>query len=378
MMSLAGVLQLLQRLEVLAIIAASIAVILILALRRKEKSKKDSGTSKEELDSIKVISGLEEAVEEGKPAPPEKDVRELSDEELAKLEARVIESLIIKGALRPLPIPASKEGGHYPELTGVSERDARRLIRGLIEKGLVVEAEREFSTVACPICGSCNQVAFISCRNCGSFRIEETRYYRHTCGYIGPESSFKGELGPICPRCGGAENIETYHKKYRCPDCGAEFEEPNLAFKCGSCGSLYDEQTMEIKPFKRIVSSREMLTEYEKVSSAVNRQIELLRQQGYEVEKPASLVGESGVIHKFDAAAKKGDEMIAIVSSFGEPLTQVLVRLGVARSDLKLSKIILVTGDRPTTTERDFARSLKIDVVETTEAPRSSPSSRKP
>ena len=364
-MSPTNILQLLQRLEVLIIIAASIAVILtvIIMLRKRGRSEKKSSAS-EELDSIKVISGLEEAVGEEKPAPVEKGAGELSEEELSKLEARVIESLMIRGALRPLPIPGSKEGGHYPELAGVSEKDAQRVIRGLLEKGLVIEAEREFSAVACPICGSCMQVAFISCRNCGSFKVEETRYYRHTCGYIGPESSFKTKLGFICPYCRGTENIEAYYRRYRCPDCGAEFEEPNIAFRCGSCGSLFDEQTMEIKPFRRIESSREMLAEYEEVSNAVNKQIELLKQRGYEVERPVSLVGESGVIHKFDAVAKRDDETIAVVSSLGEPLTQVLIRLGVARSDLKLSKIILVTNNKPTATEREFARSLGIEIVE--------------
>ncbi|MCF3653721.1 MAG: hypothetical protein L2C94_006140 [Aigarchaeota archaeon] len=364
-MSPTNILQLLQRLEVLIIIAASIAVILtVIIMLRKGRGEKRSSAFEEELDSIKVTSGLEEAVGEEKPAPVEKGAGELSEEELSKLEARVIESLMIRGALRPLPIPGSKEGGHYPELAGVSEKDAQRVIRGLLEKGLVIEAEREFSAVACPICGSCMQVAFISCRNCGSFKVEETRYYRHTCGYIGPESSFKTKLGFICPYCRGTENIEAYYRRYRCPDCGAEFEEPNIAFRCGSCGSLYDEQTMEIKPFRRIESSREMLAEYEKVSNAVNKQIELLKQRGYEVERPVSLVGESGVIHKFDAVAKRDDETIAVVSSLGEPLTQVLIRLGVARSDLKLSKIILVTNNKPTATEREFARSLGIEIVE--------------
>jgi hypothetical protein len=364
-MSPVDILQLLQRLEVLATIAALIAVALIVIMVLKRKGGgKQSSFSKEELDSIKVISGPGGAVGEEEPAPPERGAEELSDEEFSKLEARIIESLKIKGALRPLPIPGSKEGGHYPELAGVSEKDAQRAIRGLIEKGLIIEGEGEFSVVACPVCGSCMHAAFISCKNCGSFKVEETRYYKHTCGYIGPESSFRTEFGLTCPRCKGTENIEVYHKKYRCLDCGAEFEEPNIAFKCGSCGSLYDEQTMEIKPFRKIESSREILSEYEKVNSAVDRQSELLRQQGYEVERPASLVGESGVIHKFDAAAKKGDETIAVVSSLGEPLAQVLVRLGIARSDLKLSRIILVTSNKSTTTEREFARSLGIEVVE--------------
>lgn len=322
-----------------------------------------------------MISGLEEPGERGS-STASAAAEELSDEELTRLEARVIEALSLKGVLRPQPIPASKEGGHYPELAGISEKDARRLIKGLMEKGLAVEAEREFSAVACPVCGSCSQVAFLSCRNCGSFRIEEVRYYRHTCGYVGLESSFETGLGLACPRCGGTDNIETYHKKYRCPDCGGEFEEPNIAFKCGSCGSLYDEQTMEIKPFRRIVSSREMLSEYERLSATVTAQVEVLKRQGYQVERPANLVGESGVIHKFDAVARKGDETIAIISILGEPLTQALVRLGVAKTDLKLSKIILVTGDRPSATERDFARSLGIEIVEASEAPKTSPSSR--
>jgi len=254
-------LQNLQTLWVIGLIALVIAVIVFFIVRR------GSRPSAEDLESIKVVSGGEEV------ETAVKKREKLSEEELTKLEARVLNALRAKGTLRPHLIPASKEGGHYPELAGVSERDVRTVIRGLIERGLVLEGEREFSAISCPICGSCSQVAFISCKNCGSFRIEEVKYYKHACGFVGPESSFRTESGLVCPHCGSSENIEVYSKKYRCPDCGSEFEEPNVAFKCGSCGALYDEQTMEVKTFKRLESSREMLTEYERVSRAVRSRL---------------------------------------------------------------------------------------------------------
>ncbi len=351
-----AVLQALQGTKIILIIIVPAVVIIALLLIRR--AKKGGSYTFEDLESIRVIS------EEGEKKATIVAGRQLSGEELSKLEAKVLDALKTKGALRPHPIPASKEGGHYPELAGISEKDAQTIISGLIDKGLALEGEREFSVVACPICGSCSQVAFISCKNCGSLRLEEIKYYRHTCGFVGPESSFRTETGLVCPQCGSSENIEVYYKRYKCPDCGLESEEPNMTFKCGSCGSLYDEQNMGIKTFKRIESSREMLTEYERVNAAINAQIEFLRRGGYVIEKPANLVGESGVIHRFEAVAKKGEEVIAIASAFGEPLTQVLIRLGVAKSDLKLSKIILVTSEAASSTEKDFARSLGIELVE--------------
>lgn len=356
-MNPATILLILQRVEILVPLAAGILIVVSLLILRGRR--KDSITSSD-LDSIQVIS---EGESKGEVVREEKKT---SEEEFSKLETRVLEVLKTKGALKPHPIPASKEGGHYPELTGISEKDAQAMISRLIEKGLVLEGEREFSAVACPICGSCSQVAMISCRNCGSLRIDELKYYKHACGFIGPEPSFRSESGLTCPQCESSEDVELYHRKYRCPDCGAEFEEPSLTFKCGSCGALYDEQTMEIKPFKKIESSEEVLGEYEQVNKAIEAQIEMLKREGYRVERPANLVGESGVIHRFEAIARKGDEIIVIASTFGEPVTQTLIRLGVAKSDLKLSKIILVTSRPVSPTEKDFARSLGIEFVKST------------
>ncbi len=345
----------LQRIEVVIPLAAGVIILASLLILRGRRKK---NIAPSDLDSIKVISK-----EEGGEAV-EKEEKRISGEELSKLETKILEVLRAKGSLKPYPIPASKEGGHYLDLAGIPEKDARTLIDSLIEKGLVLEGEREFSAVACPICGSCSQVAMISCKNCGSLRLNEIKYYKHACGFIGPESSFRSESGLVCPQCGSSENIELYHRKYRCPDCGAEFEEPSLTFKCGSCGALYDEQTMELKPFRKIESSKEMLGEYERINSAIEAQVETLRKEGYKIERPANLVGESGVIHRFEAVARKDDETIAIASAFGEPMTQTLIRLGVAKSDLKLSKMILVTGRPASPTEKDFARSLGIELIE--------------
>ena len=55
--------------------------------------------------------------------------------------------------------------------------------------------------------------------------------------------------------------------------------------------------------------------------------------------------------------------MIAIAISLGEPLTQTLFRLGIAKSDLNFKKLILITSKAITPVERDFARSLGIELI---------------
>jgi len=351
---LEGLLTALQRIEILAPILVGIAIAAFLILRRRK------GSSSSEVEFASLIE--EEAAGEAE----EESEKEKSghEDEFSKIQARALEALKVKGTLRPSPMAASKEGGHYPDIVGASLADVEKLLKGFVEKGLAFEGEIEFSVISCPICGSCAQVALISCKNCGSLRVQEIRYYRHTCGFIGPESSFSSEEGLTCPQCKSSEGVELYHKKYYCPDCMTESDEVNIAFKCGSCGALYDEATMTLKPFRRIELSREALAEYEKISRAISAQIMKLREEGYTIERPASLTGESGVIHSFEAVAKKGDETIAIASSFGEPLTQTLFKLGVAKSDLKLNKIILVTAKPVSPAERDFARSLGVELVE--------------
>jgi len=353
---LEGLLTALQRIEILALILAGIAIVVYLALRRRGGSSSSS-----EVEYASLIEEEETPEIEGEEG---RDSSEGHEDNLSKIQARALEALKVKGTLKPSPMAASKEGGHYPDIVGASLAEVEKLLKGFVEKGLAFEGEIEFSVVSCPICGSCAQVALSSCKNCGSLRVQEIKYYRHTCGFIGPESSFASEEGLTCPQCKSSEGIELYHKKYYCPDCMSESDEVNIAFKCGSCGALYDEGTMLLKPFRRIELSREALAEYEKISRAISAQIMKLREEGYVIERPASLTGESGVIHSFEAVAKKGDEVIAIASSFGEPLTQTLFKLGVAKSDLKLDKIILVTAKPVSPAEKDFARSLGVELVE--------------
>ncbi|MCD6342027.1 MAG: hypothetical protein J7L83_04165, partial [Thaumarchaeota archaeon] len=181
--------------------------------------------------------------------------------------------------------------------------------------------------------------------------------------FIGPESSFRDGNALRCPQCNSTDGIELYHKRYYCPDCKNESNEVNISFKCGACGAFYDESNMEVKPFRTFELSKEGLENYEKISGLLNEQLMKLRAQGYVIERPATLVGESGVIHTFEAIAKKGDEVIAIAISLGEPLTQTLFRLGIAKSDLNFKKLILITSKAITPVERDFARSLGIELI---------------
>ncbi len=341
--------QILQRMEILLPTLAGAAIIAFLGIRYRNRRRNVA------VEEARVIG--EEAEEPAEKAPEFED-------EFSEARIRTLEALKTRGTLKPIPLAASKEGGHYPDIVGISLSKAEDLIQDLVKRGLAFEGEVEFSVVSCPLCGSCSQVALISCKNCGSFRVHEVKYYRHTCGYVGPESNFLTEEKLRCPQCKSSEGIELYHKRYYCEDCKTESDEVNIAFKCGSCGSFYDESNMVLKQFKKIELSREGLEEYEKINRVLSVQIQRLRTQGYAVERPATLVGESGVTHNFEAVARRGDEVVAIASSFGEPLTQVLFKLGVAKTDLRLSRLIVVTGKPSSPAEREFARSLGIEVVE--------------
>lgn len=340
-----------QRIEVILPILAGAAVLAFLGIRHVGKRR--SSIAVEELG----------VVEEEAKHPAEKPL-EIGDE-FSEIRERTLEILRTRGALRPAPI-AGKEGGHYPDIVGISLSKVEDFIEDLVKKGLALEGDVEFSAISCPLCGSSSQAALVSCKNCGSFKVHELRYYRHTCGYVGPESSFLSDGELVCPHCKSSEGMELYHKRYYCGDCRKDSEEVNITFKCGSCGSLYDESNMALKQFRRIELSRERLREYEGVNRELAAQLQRLRAEGYVIERPATMVGESGVVHSFDAVAKKGDEVIAIVSSLGKPLTQLLLELGIAKMDLKLSGLIVITGKPSSPTERDFAKSLGIEIIEAT------------
>lgn len=198
------------------LILAGAAALVFLSIRHVGKRK--SAVAVEELG----------VVEEEAKHPSEK-LLEIG-EEFSEIRERAMEILKTRGTLRPAPI-ASKEGGHYPDIIGVPLSKVEDLIKDLVMKGLALEGDVEFSTVSCPFCGSSSQAALASCRNCGSFKVQELKYYRHACGYVGPESSFlsNGELA--CPHCKSSGGIELYHKEYYCGDCRKDSEEVNMTFK---------------------------------------------------------------------------------------------------------------------------------------------------
>lgn len=345
---------------IMAMIVAGASILTLVVIRYRGRRVKREGEGGGDAIAGQEFEDMEGGRAAGQRAEAISEIRE----DLAGARARILDALRSIGALRPVPLAASKEGGHYPDIVGVSLDKAEDLVRELIDRGLAFEGDIEFSSISCPLCGSSAQVALASCKNCGSLKIHEIKYYRHTCGYVGPESSFSINGGLICPRCRSSNGIEPYYKRYHCHECKMDSDEVMIVFKCGSCGSLYDESNMALKKFRRIESSKIGLEEYEKINSVLNAQIQELRAKGYVVERPATLVGESGVVHSFEAVAKKGDEVIAITSALGKTLGQRLFELGIAKIDLKINRLIVITGKPASPAEKEFAKSLGIEVVE--------------
>ncbi|HDD66379.1 MAG TPA: hypothetical protein ENG52_01995, partial [Nitrososphaeria archaeon] len=148
--------QVFQRIEILVPTLAGVAFIAFLGIRYRNR-KRDLA-----LEEVQVVGE-----EEKTSRPAEKALEE--EDEFSEARMRTLEALKVRGTLKPMPLAASKEGGHYPDIVGISLSKAEDLIRDLVKKGLAFEGEVEFSVAACPLCGSCSQVALISCKNCGSF-----------------------------------------------------------------------------------------------------------------------------------------------------------------------------------------------------------------
>lgn len=155
-------------------------------------------------------------------------------------------------SLEPSWEPAAKGGFVYrgggSELDGGSMHDdLERLADGGYLERVFVER-----LSLCPSCGSHALNVHEACLTCGSSNMEQFKALFHfRCGYVGPVTSFREERdGLRCPKCSRiladlGTDYDSPGDYFRCLNCTAMFQTPDVGARCLSCGARFSGDAMQ-------------------------------------------------------------------------------------------------------------------------------------
>lgn len=177
----------------------------------------------------------------------------------------------------------------------------------------ILERKLYDKMIYCPKCTSVNISIHHCCPYCESFNIQKSSLIEHVkCGYMDIEENFHEGDKYVCPKCN--EELRKSDVDYRragtwctCKDCGKSFDIPISRHFCRDC---HESSTFEDVLIKDVYSYS-LRGEVEEEAGLgwvlVTPIRELLVEEGFKVESPASIKGKSGANHSFDIVAHRGD-----------------------------------------------------------------------
>lgn len=210
-------------------------------------------------------------------------------------------------------------GCRYPEveeITGNPEK-AVQLLEKLAGEGLLVR-KLHGKHLSCPFCHSPNVGTLALCPHCKSYNIERKHLIEHfKCGHISVEDNYKVEGKLICPR--DKVPLDTAGKDYKivgswflCHDCKKRFHEFYSPTQCRKCGQQFPVRDAELQGCYTYSLGGE--TEVRRIIGTVLTIRSFLESSGYKVESPGVIRGTSGVDHRFDILASKGEDKKFVIA----------------------------------------------------------------
>lgn len=208
----------------------------------------------------------------------------------------------------------------YHEVEDVVDGDtnaAKQLVEKLWDAGIF---KRKFyeKILVCPSCVSANMSNDYVCPNCNSIDIERKTLLEHTaCGTIDSVDNFLVEGGLLCPKC-NTELVEAgadYQKLgswFECNQCGKRSDMPNPIHRCRNCGHIFTIKEAGFVSLYAYRLSSEAEDEFKRGYLVMKPLGIVLEDFQYRVEMPAQLSGRSGGMHRFDAVATKGSEVVVL------------------------------------------------------------------
>lgn len=165
---------------------------------------------------------------------------------------KVLAAIPQGSALEPSWEPNSADGFVYHGAgTPLEDTDMRGGLEKLADAGYLERVFVERLSL-CPSCGSHALNVHEACLTCSSANLEQFKALFHfRCGFVGPVSAFHEERdGLRCPKCNRIlADLGTDHDSpgdyFRCLNCTAMFQAPDVGARCLSCGARFAGAAMQ-------------------------------------------------------------------------------------------------------------------------------------
>ncbi len=196
----------------------------------------------------------------------------------------------------------------------------------LLGLGIIREAGRE-SWMRDPATGSTSFRLRPLCPYCGSSDVSKEELLEHVgCGYVGRASDFlRGGECAVCPRCGRPAELRRIGSWFYCRSCGRSFQHPRLMADFG--GRVVPVEDLEPVVVTRYELNPELEDEVRGVLAIYSALEGRLRSLGYSLDGSTSVVGASGVVHRFDLAARSPSGVLYADVLLAEDETMLLAGL---------------------------------------------------
>ncbi|WP_309493022.1 hypothetical protein [Candidatus Hecatella orcuttiae] len=272
--------------------------------------------------------------------------------------------------LRPVFDPV--KGCRYPEVEEVlgDSEEVSSLLEKLTAEGLL--ARKLFGKhPTCPHCHSPNVGTLALCPRCKSYDIEKKILLEHfKCGHIDTEDRYRTEGKLVCPKC--KTPLDPAGKDSRkvgiwfvCHACKRKFDEPYSPHQCRSCGRQFTIRDAELKECYSYTLGG--TAEVRKVVGVISSVRSFLESSNYKVESPGIVKGSSGVDHRFDILAVRGENEKLVVEIVQEKETvgeQPIITMFAKVYDLGRISSVLIALPRLSHTASQLAAMYKITVIE--------------
>ena len=250
------------------------------------------------------------------------------------------------------------------------------LLERLTRSGLLRKVTYD-NALSCPKCNSIEITSELFCPRCQGVNLEKEILIEHyKCGFNGSESSFRSGQDYVCPKCNKTltqigVDYQRLGVAYECTHCQEKFTEPVEKWTCQDCENRFETKEASLRYlhiFKLADNAKTSLHQYLFDTEKV---VDFLRSAGYDVQSPASLTGESGLVHKFDirlekTQREKGENptLVRVFRAPNEVTYQEILAFYAEALDLKSSRLVAVAIPHLQSEGRQYASTHQIGVIE--------------
>lgn len=240
---------------------------------------------------------------------------------------------------------------HYPfaeDLLG-PEADTRAWIDDMVGLG-ILRASSTMEIVMCPTHLRADPIVQLECASCKNRSMKNTSLVEHIhCGFIGDDGRFKKDGVLQCPNCkrpiASADDLRVSGVWYECPNCLSKASSPRTVFVCREEKHDFSTNDLLLTPVNSYAVVESMISVVKSRLVLYPSLADMLKTLGFDVSYPASVKGQSGVIHSLDMYGRKdgGDIALQIAVDSKPVEASAVMSFFSKRFDIKPKFAILIT-----------------------------------